>query len=242
MVLPDTALRLLARMTPVAAAPGTALPADVEVWQLLLNDCADLVDDARELLDDADRRAAERYARPAARNRQVLCHAALRCLLARRLGKHPAELRFLLGSHGKPRLDEPAGLHFNLSHSGDGALFALADREVGVDLERMRPRRNLEQLAAVSFSATELAAFLAAPAAERERTFYRLWACKEALLKAWGLGLAAGLARFDVDLAAPPQLTRVAQPLVPAGPWILRELAALPGYAAALAVRDLRSS
>lgn len=243
-VLPPGASRLLARVQPVAAAPGTLLPVGVEVWHLDLNACADLQSEARDLLDDADRRAADRFTRPASRIRQQLTHAALRCLLARHLGTQPGLLRFQVGPHGKPELDPKRDLRFSLSHSGTDALFALAwGREVGVDLERIRPRRSLEQLAMTCFSPVELAAWLAVPAADRLRGFYRFWACKEALIKAWALGLAAGLQRFDVALApqTAPLLARADVPAAPPGDWIVRELQGPAGYAAALAVQQLGS-
>jgi len=77
----------------------------------------------------------------------------LRELLGRYLEHDPRELRFVLGAHGKPALLSPGGtgavedLRFNLSHSGDLALVAVsAGQEVGVDIERARPRYTAEFL------------------------------------------------------------------------------------------------
>jgi len=89
---------------------------------------------------------------------------ALREILARYLGLPANELRFERGRHGKPRLATPgAELGFNLSHSGSVALVAVARREVGIDVERIRSKRPVD--------------------------FYRRWADREARVKYLGTGL-----------------------------------------------------
>lgn len=91
---------------------------------------------------------------------------ALREILGRYLGRSAGELRFERGRHGKPRLEAPADeLGFNLSHSGSLALVAVARREVGVDVERIRAKRPVD--------------------------FYRRWADREARVKCLGTGLTA---------------------------------------------------
>ncbi len=94
-------------------------------------------------------------------------HEALRQVLARYLEQEPGEIELSVGEHGKPRL---AGeqLHFNLSHSGALGLIAVCrDREVGVDVERLRPKR--------------------------EAAFYWRWARHEARVKCLGTGLGPPL-------------------------------------------------
>jgi phosphopantetheinyl transferase len=89
---------------------------------------------------------------------------ALREILGRHLGLPGEELRFEAGEHGKPRLtDAGRELAFNLSHSGSLALVAIARREVGVDVERIRTKRPVD--------------------------FYRRWADREARVKCLGTGL-----------------------------------------------------
>lgn len=237
----STARCLLASLQAVRAAGGADLPCGVEVWHLDLQASEPLLAQAYDLLDDADRAGAARLVRPAARARHILTRATLRCLLGARLCLPPSALQFAQGPHGKPDLNPAQPLRFSVTHAADHALIALAvRREVGVDLEPMLAQRPLERLARHAFSPAEFSAFLAAPPADRLQVFYRLWACKEALIKAWALGLSAGLARFDVALArdAPPLLTRLDNPLVQPGPWILRELVAPPGHAAAVALQD----
>ncbi len=83
------------------------------------------------------------------RTRFSVARAALREILAHYLGTSPAEIAFVYGDHGKPALAPPYGdLRFNLSHSHDLALCAVArGSEVGVDVERIRELDDLEGMA-----------------------------------------------------------------------------------------------
>jgi 4'-phosphopantetheinyl transferase len=121
------------------------------------------------------------------------------------------------GPHGKPRLAiRPQRLSFNLSHSGGLALVAVAAGgvEIGIDVELIRPRRDLLRLAARWLPAADATAIAAAPAEEREEVFYAAWTRFEARAKCTGAGLSG----------PPPGPEVVALPL-----------AIDPGYAAALA-------
>lgn len=142
---------------------------------------------------------------------------ALRQLLGRYLEADPERIELTTDERGKPRLADPAApLRFNLSHSGGALLIALArETEVGVDVERIRPRRNLLRLAGRALEPAAAAAVRAAPPAERLEAFHAAWARREALAKCHGGGLRA------------PR---------PAGPFAVAGLDVGPGFAAALAV------
>jgi 4'-phosphopantetheinyl transferase len=144
-------------------------------------------------------------------------HTALRCVLARYLDEDPAAIEFRVGEHGKPALADPAtALRFNLSHSGDLALIAVAEgREVGVDVERIRPRRNLLRLAERALDPAAAAAVRAAPPEDRLTAFHTAWTRHEAIAKCHGVGLRGPL---------------------PATPVVASSFDAGPDFAAALAV------
>jgi 4'-phosphopantetheinyl transferase len=95
--------------------------------------------------------------------------------------------------NGKPRLAvEPWRLAFNLSHSGGLALVALAPGGigVGVDVERIKDRRDLARLAARWLPAADARAVAAVPPAEQAAVFYPAWTRHEARVKCTGAGLA----------------------------------------------------
>jgi hypothetical protein len=99
----------------------------------------------------------------------------------------------VLGEHGKPRLAE-GDLRFNLSHSGDLRVLAVTTgREVGVDVEVIRDRGDVCELADIGLPADQAARVAGAPADERSSLFHRLWVRHEARLKCHGVGLVAPL-------------------------------------------------
>jgi 4'-phosphopantetheinyl transferase len=210
-----------------SAAPGdlVADPGRVHVWRVALAPGA--LDDAEVLsAEERDRAAAFRFA-PDAR-RFVAAHVALRSILGRYLGIAPGAVAIETAALGKPRLAGRARrLRFNLSHSDDLALCAVAlDREVGVDAERRRAVLADEAAAAIVFTDRERAALRAAPPQRRVEAFFDLWVLKEAYLKGRGDGLAVDPRQLEVVPA-------------PEG-WALAPLSVDADFAAAVAVQGPR--
>ncbi|WP_119154011.1 4'-phosphopantetheinyl transferase family protein [Caldimonas tepidiphila] len=144
------------------------------------------------------------------RRRHLAAHCALREILARATGREAAWLRFESGPHGKPALAPAASrCSFNMSHSEDLALIAVAPRgELGVDVEVLREVPDALPLAERHFTARERQELLRAPAgAARHLAFLRGWTRKEACLKALGTGLSLEAAGFETGLA--PEARRV---------------------------------
>jgi 4'-phosphopantetheinyl transferase len=155
----------------------------------------------RGLLCDEERRRADRFAFARDRNRFTAAHGALRGILSLYAGVPAAALDFGQDPGGKPRLRSPRDLRFNLSHSADRALLAVAwHREVGVDVEAVRALDELDGLAASCFSPVERRALAALPEELRQQAFFDGWTRKEAVLKLLGDGLSRALDSFDVAL------------------------------------------
>lgn len=132
---------------------------------------------------------------PDKRRRRELAHLAEARLLASYLGVTPATLEFERGPGGKPRLrGEP--LQFNISHSERLALVAItATLAVGVDVQAPHPTAERPWFARRICSPREYARFLADPRAEE---LIRLWARKEAVIKARGEGSYVAVGEIDV--------------------------------------------
>lgn len=148
--------------------PGTEL----HLWSAQL-DRGDWPDAAG--LPAAERERAEKIIHAQAQRRWVASRWALRGVLARYLEREPAAIELRVGERGKPMLaDENASLRFNLSHSAELALIAVAEGpEVGVDVQRLGSR----------------------PAG-----FYASWTRREAVAKCHGVGLWRALP--DAPVAA----------------------------------------
>jgi 4'-phosphopantetheinyl transferase len=190
------------------------------------------------LLDPEERRRAERFTVARPRRQFVITRGALRLLLAERMGCRAEALAFAAGPHGKPFLvaGAAAPLAFNVSHSAGRALVAIGQRAIGVDIECLERKGDLDLIAKGVFTAAEQAELAARAAAERITLFFRLWTVKEALIKARGSGFAYPPARFEVPAGIragagqgtftfPGETTPV---------WRITDLGA-DGYAAALA-------
>ncbi|QYJ99674.1 4'-phosphopantetheinyl transferase superfamily protein [Shewanella alkalitolerans] len=120
----------------------------------------------------------------------------------------PSEWRFDYLDKGKPVLSKDffarSQLVFNLSHSGDYMLLAIAQApqlELGVDIERLRQNTNIHAILNHYFTRQEREALLALPSARQRERFFDLWALKESYIKAKGLGLALSLKSFFFELS-----------------------------------------
>jgi 4'-phosphopantetheinyl transferase len=114
-------------------------------------------------------------------------------------GVAPRRLRFSYDRYGKPALNGETcdPLRFNVSHSNDVALYAVArGREVGIDLEFVREDFAGFEIAERFFSPREVSVLRALPPGEHAIAFFDCWARKEAYIKARGEGLSYPLRLF----------------------------------------------
>lgn len=227
---------------------GTAEPgADaVRVWLIPSDLPVPVLGDLETVLDEGERRRADAFAHPVDRRRFVAAHGAARLILARLLLAPVEEIRWRHGPHGKPELTGAgAGLHTSLSHSGDLAALAIArGRRVGVDVQRLGSMLDAVRLSARYYPEGE-ARFVAAArsVAGQVDRFVRLWARKEACVKATGGRLAQGL-KLPVrgsgrsgGAARSAAEILVHDPDGPLpGPYLVRDVPAPPGFRACVAL------
>lgn len=221
--------------------PRPVLEGAVHVWCAPLDPAPEAVLHYRTLLAPDERTRADRFRFDQHRRHFTVARGILRTLLGRYLDVDPRRVEFGYGSHGKPSLGgsfADSGLQFNVSHSGELALYAVSlGRELGVDIEHVHPMDDAVEIAERFFSASENVVFRSLPATAREEAFFNCWTRKEAYIKAVGEGLSFPLHAFDVSLA-PGEPARLlgARDAEQAARWTLRGLDPAPGYKAALVV------
>lgn len=107
--------------------------------------------------------------------------------------QQPFAFELLRGENGKPYvLDAP---HFSYSHCGDLYAYAVADEVLGIDLERVNPRRNFMEIAERHFHSDEVNLLTALDAEQQLLQFFKLWTQKEAWCKKDGAVLWRYLAK-----------------------------------------------
>ncbi|HVV44373.1 MAG TPA: hypothetical protein VHC72_04185 [Bryobacteraceae bacterium] len=161
----------------------------VDLWTV------SLLDGPADCLSPDEVARANRFRFERDRTRWHCARSSLRRILAGYTGNDPADLRFVLGEHGKPALFPLSNIQFNLSHSGDWALIAVTSAvPVGVDIERIRADLDMAPL-------LERLGERDLPAATHD--LFRRWTQREATSKAAGGPLfaepAANIRAVDVE-------------------------------------------
>ncbi len=218
----------IAATHPFRAAPLTAT--DVHLWTVDLAQSPELIAHLATILNAAEQERANRFYFPQDAQRFIVGRGMLRCIVGTYLGIAPHDVQLGYGDRGKPHIigsDPPTDLQFNLAHSHDLAVYAIArDRHIGVDLERVRAMPKATQLAKRFFSDREFQSLQHLPTDQQTTTFLRYWTCKEAYVKACGVGLALPTREIEIGLdGAEAELLSVRGDRATAQQWSLRTLA-----------------
>jgi 4'-phosphopantetheinyl transferase len=210
---------------------------EVQLWFAWLDD-EELVS-FWEILSADERARAIRLRSLILSQRFMVSRGILRNILGRYLGQNPRHITLRYGVQGKPALvsDVQNKLSFNLSHSNGLVVFAISNGlEVGVDIEEVHPLNNLEAMVSAFLSTIEQDELNSVPPSEKLNAFFTLWTCKEAVLKAAGIGLTHQLNGVNIK----PQQTKFNRdqinPILPSGcHYQLKMLKPSEGYIGALA-------
>ena len=175
----------------------------IHVWQMSLDieplPCQILI----QLLSAEETERANAFRSAADRRRFIVARATLRLLLGTYLDRNPASLEFIYGAYGKPALKmlpNTTGLFFNLSHTADLAVYAVAaTAPVGIDVEHITADFAMEEIAAVFLAQTEVAGLAKLPVDKRHTRLFQIWTRKEAYCKVRGYGLSQDLQEIDAS-------------------------------------------
>jgi 4'-phosphopantetheinyl transferase len=213
---------------PPSAAEARVIVFDSAPWWQLRNEAA-------SLLSPPEAARAVRFRHALDQDTYTIAHAYWRVALGITLDIDPALVELARSPNGQPLLPG-TGLVTSLSHSGTMVAVAIAQgTAVGVDIEGFPPRTNLHDIAGVLCTPAEAAAIATLEGEARTRALLELWTRKEALLKAFGVGLrvppSSIEAAIGVGIAPPIGMTDVP-------PCRLAALAMPVGWVGALALAD----
>ncbi|QBG45989.1 4'-phosphopantetheinyl transferase superfamily protein [Verrucomicrobia bacterium S94] len=176
---------------------------DIHIWGAEVPKCMGKLQDLERVLCDEEKEKAARFLHETDRHISVVARGALRILLSVYAGDAPENLVFHYSETGKPvlvptafgRSDDTIG--FNVSHSGSWVVLAFGrNRQVGVDVERIRREMDVLSIADRYFAPDETA--LIRSADDVHALFFHHWVRKEAYVKAVGSGLFRELSSFSV--------------------------------------------
>lgn len=163
-------------------------------------------DDFYSILSAEEIKRAKRYKFEQHKNRFIIFHGFMRKVLAIYLQLKPIDIEYIKGEKGKPYLANTlsSSLQFNLSHTRDIAILAIASQsEVGVDIEHIDRKTDWQGIVKRFFTDQEQQTLFELPEELQQQAFYELWTRKEAYMKVLGSGLS--LSPTDFSLTVPPQ-------------------------------------
>ncbi|NES02543.1 MAG: 4'-phosphopantetheinyl transferase superfamily protein [Okeania sp. SIO2F4] len=213
-------------------------PNNVHIWSTNLKLLPSQIEELSTILSSDEIERANKFYFERDKNRFIIARGKLRKILSRYLNIEPEKLQFTYSDRGKPYLKDTSIL-FNLSHSQDLALYAITQvNSIGIDLEYIRPMNDAENLAKRFFSHQEYNLISQLPPQKQQETFFKLWTCKEAYLKATGDGLAGGLEKVEISLnpKKPVEFFSINQDIKEASHWYLHQFIPEPNYIAAVVV------
>lgn len=226
-----------------ASAGAMPLPAgEVHVWEAGLDRTSAEIESMKAWLTPGERERADALHRERDRHRAVACRAVVREILGRYLRLPPGDVELAATEWGKPWLRTPPGgpsLGFNVSHTEGLALIAVArDRELGIDVERIRPDVPSEHLVGRTLTDEERAEWHSIPPAARAQAFMARWTQKEAYVKATGRGLSTPFEGFRIATTAgrPSRIIDPSTSPEAIDRWSICELPLGPGHVGAIVV------
>lgn len=172
----------------------------VDIWLLDIEKLSKISYDWENILSAEEVQRANRFYFEKDKQIFIMLHACKRLALSSYLEQPPEKIRFFFQEKGKPFLKDTL-LTFNLSHTKEMAILAIStDVEIGVDIEKIKTNVNYLDIAKRFFHPDEYHHLTKIEDFQKQQQFfYLLWTAKEALLKATGEGIAAGLNHFSVQ-------------------------------------------
>ncbi len=215
----------------------------IDIWRVDLRSAKN--DHLLSILAQDERQRADKFLFPKDRLRFSRTRFALRLILSQYLKCQAEEIKFHYGEKGRPELAWPdqKNLNFNLSHSDDFALIAVAkNRHIGIDINAVSGPSNWREMAKRSFSATEQSSISALDKPQQVLGFHQIWTQKEAYTKALGLGYSYGFQNFSVRIGLNKfgLQTDTNSPTAPDN-WTLCDISIDLNHVAALAYDGLKS-
>ena len=159
----------------------------IKLYKIKLSKFQESVSSLIELLSPFEKNRANRYHFSKDKNRFIICRTVLKFLLAKQTGLDVNKIVLDKYSNKKPYLSSHPSVFFNVTHAGDYAIIAIANSSIGVDIEYVNKDFDYNEILPSVFNKSEIDEVFNSN--DIQRTFYKLWTRKEAIVKATGKGI-----------------------------------------------------
>jgi 4'-phosphopantetheinyl transferase len=173
----------------------------VHIWQTNLKTLSIYSKDILNTLSPDEIKRADNLRFTRDREHFIVRRYLLRLILSKYCNCQPREIMFRYNSFKKPFICIPEfkEIKFNMSYSNDLMLVGLSrQKDIGIDIEKVREMRDLENIAVENFSLQELK--YRDSKLDKTNTFFKIWTRKEAFIKAKGKGIYQPLKSFCIDI------------------------------------------
>jgi 4'-phosphopantetheinyl transferase len=175
----------------------------IRIWSAAYCDLDPQYDRFSAILSGDEQKKASQFRKPGDKRRWILRHGYLRQVLGSCTGSDPSRLPLVSGDYGKPGFEpgsEFSGVSFSISHTKDIVALAMVKKyEIGLDIVKPDERYPFRDTAEYLFRPEERKAIEEERPDLQYRHFFRIWALKEAVLKAAG---GTAMLMRDVDISA----------------------------------------
>jgi 4'-phosphopantetheinyl transferase len=188
----------------------------IHVWMIAPPKLSDeQLADAYPLLTAEERERHRKFVFERHRREYLTTRGLVRAALSRHRAVDRAAWAFRRNEYGRPELEPPCGLRFNLSNHPSLVVCAVRESalELGCDLEPLDRGAEVLGIADTVFAPRELAELRALPEAAQPLRALALWTLKEAYIKARSIGLTLPLQEFSFAFpeGAAPNITFTSQ-------------------------------
>ncbi len=168
----------------------------VTIYKIELFKLQESIPELTRILSDSEQRRANRYHFLKDKNRFIICRALLKILLAEYTDLDINQIIIDVDANKKPYISSHPSVYFNVSHSVDYAIIAIAINPVGVDIEYINKEFNYNDILPTVFHQNEMEEIELSK--EKHLSFYKLWTRKEAIVKAIGKGINDDISKISV--------------------------------------------
>jgi 4'-phosphopantetheinyl transferase len=225
---------------------GVFTPLDkdtIHLWSAQYKDLEQHLPFARDFLSQQERDKSSDFLKPADAERYILRHGMLRYILSTYTDTDPGLLPLVNDIQGKPALRPHSAFHdisFSLSHADQVVSVGIVpNHSIGVDIVKTDPGYPFHEIIEYLFTPGEKECIQRIAPDLRYRMFFRIWALKEAIVKATGEGIrlmnSTDVTSFIEDPSS--ECTRILKINEKSGNFIICQFSPAKLYLGAVAVR-----